>query len=118
VGHGCGNGAPAARSFAHPLRRGLSSHLGEEPRDRVGAYRHVDRGEQFTYEPERAAFLTQLHNAVLVGHQLCVTARCWRRERADGFIETLRARSDVGGFAHDVKGRLRTGLKVLVSNKG
>jgi hypothetical protein len=96
----------------------LAIHLGEEPRDSVGADRHVDRGEQFTDEPERTAFLPQLDDAILVGHQLCVARRCWWRECADGVVEALRARSDVGGFAHGVKGRLRAGLKVLVSNKG
>ena len=55
--------------------RRLAVHLGEEARDRVGADRHADGGEQFANEPERRALLPQLDDAIFERHQLCVTRR-------------------------------------------
>ncbi len=57
------------------LRCLFAAHFSEEPRDRVGADRHVNGCEQFADEPERRAFLPQFDNAILERHQLCVTTR-------------------------------------------
>lgn len=93
-------------------------NLGEKARDRVCADCYANSGEQFANHPERRTLLAQLDDAVLEWYQLCVTRRCWRRERADNVAETLRARCDVGGLAHTIAGELATNRSFLSYAKG
>jgi hypothetical protein len=88
------------------MRRRLAVHLGEKARDRIGADRDASSGEQFANHSERRALLPQLDDAIPERHQLCVTRRRRRRERSDSLVETLRARCDVGGFAHEIGSEL------------
>ncbi len=70
-----GNAALALSAFCDWMRGWLTGHFRQESGDGVGAYAHVCSCEQFLDQSQRRPLLSQFDDAVLEGHQLCVTDR-------------------------------------------
>ena len=70
-----GNAALALSAFCDWMRGWLAGHFRQESGNGIGPHPDVRRGEQFADQPERRTLLPQLDNAILEGHELCVTVR-------------------------------------------